>query len=158
MWASIIMVSLLLAQAFAIDRDFNFFWRRQQERAAKRAIREPDGPLPLEARKANYRYYTDKTKPYFIEKWPLVSFDTGEFYSGLVPIDESDPSRELFFIFKPAINMTSNDLTIWLNGGPGCSSLVGFFQENGTQTDKQKGVSAHIAANQCLASQDTLDT
>lgn len=131
MLATILTVSLLLAQAFAADRDFNFFWRRQQEKSAKRAVPEPDGPLPLAARKANYRYYTDKTEPYFIEKWPLVNFDTGEFYSGLVPIDESDPDRALFFIFKPAINTTSTDLTIWLNGGPGCSSLVGFFQENG---------------------------
>lgn len=129
-FALAVAISLLLVQTLASDRDFNFYWRRQQERA-KRATQEADGPLPIEGRASNYRYYNDKTKPYFIEKWPLVNFDTGEFYSGQVPIDESDPSRKLFFIFKPAINTTSNDLTIWLNGGPGCSSLVGFFQENG---------------------------
>lgn len=124
---SLAVASLLLAQAWAENRDFNFYWRRQQQRA-KREVEDADIPLPLEERAANYRYYNAKTKPYFIEKWPLVNFDTGEFYSGQVPIDEFDPSRKLFFIFKPAINTTSNDLTIWLNGGPGCSSLVGFFQ------------------------------
>jgi carboxypeptidase D len=130
MWLSLVVASLLLVQSFASERDFNFYWRRQQQRA-KRAIDQTYPNPELEARKSNYRYYNGKTKPYFIEKWPLVNFDTGEFYSGQIPIDESDPSRKLFFIFKPAINTTSTDLTIWLNGGPGCSSLVGFFQENG---------------------------
>ena len=49
-----------------------------------------------------YRYYNDRTAPYLIEGWPDIDFDTGEMYSGSVPIDESDPSRTLFFIFKPA--------------------------------------------------------
>jgi carboxypeptidase D len=52
-------------------------------------------------------------------------------YSGLMPIKEGDDSRQLFFLFQPAINEPSKTLTIWMNGGPGCSSLEGFFQENG---------------------------
>lgn len=119
---SLAVTSLLIVQSLASDRDFNFYYRRQQDRA-RRAIEEAVSQPSLEERTADYRYYNSKTKPYFIEKWPLVSFDTGEFYSGQIPIDESDPSRKLFFIFKPQINGTSNDLTIWLNGGPGCSSL-----------------------------------
>ena len=62
---------------------------------------------------------------------PLVSSNVGEMYSGLMPIKEGDRSRQLFFLFQPAINEPSDTLTIWLNGGPGCSSLEGFFQENG---------------------------
>lgn len=82
-----------------------------------------------------YKYYNNDTAPYLIEEWPLVPkyVATGEFYSGSIPIDESDPSRALFFVFKPAINASFDpkEVVIWLNGGPGCSSLVGFFQENG---------------------------
>ncbi|KAK5173545.1 uncharacterized protein LTR77_002226 [Saxophila tyrrhenica] len=78
-----------------------------------------------------YRYYNKQTRKYFVEKWPLVNWPTGEFYAGNVPIDESDPSRSLFFVFKPASDAPVNETTIWLNGGPGCSSLAGFLQEVG---------------------------
>ena len=62
---------------------------------------------------------------------PDVHFNIGEFYSGSVPIDLENPNRTLFFAFKPDLNGVSEDITIWLNGGPGCSSLTGFLQENG---------------------------
>jgi len=62
---------------------------------------------------------------------PDVNYDLGEMYSGLVPIDTANKSRELFFVFQPTIGAPVDEITIWLNGGPGCSSLEGFFQENG---------------------------
>jgi carboxypeptidase D len=52
-------------------------------------------------------------------------------YSGLVPISKTDSSRELFFVFQPKVGDPVDEITIWLNGGPGCSSLNGFFEENG---------------------------
>ncbi|KAL9073142.1 MAG: hypothetical protein Q9157_004855 [Trypethelium eluteriae] len=127
---SLFCVGLLLVDQSAGKRDFNYFHRQQKERL-KGLENHAANSKAVHTRAANYRYYNNKTAPYFIEKWPLVNFDTGEFYSGSVPIDESDPNRSLFFIFKPAINAPTNDITIWINGGPGCSSLVGFFQENG---------------------------
>lgn len=80
---------------------------------------------------------TDKTAKYVVNGTagaiPEVSFDIGESYAGLMPISSaSNETGELYFWFFPSENEEAGDeITIWLNGGPGCSSLEGFLQENG---------------------------
>ncbi|KAG9555688.1 serine carboxypeptidase, partial [Aureobasidium melanogenum] len=71
---------------------------------------------------------------FFVESLPDVPFDLGEIYSGLVPIDYANTSEALFFVFQPKLGEPADEITIWLNGGPGCSSLEGFLQENGRFT------------------------
>ena len=66
-----------------------------------------------------------------VESLPEVDYDIGEMYSGLMPTDANDTSRGLFFVFQPTVGEPVDEITVWLNGGPGCSSLEGFFQENG---------------------------
>lgn len=64
---------------------------------------------------------------------PEVDFDIGESYAGLLPISsQKNESRQLYFWYFPSSNPAADEeITIWLNGGPGCSSLEGLFQENG---------------------------
>ncbi|MCL7048483.1 hypothetical protein MKW94_018237 [Papaver nudicaule] len=60
---------------------------------------------------------------------PKVSFQQ---FSGYVPVDAKN-QRFLFYYFAEAeIEPSTKPLVLWLNGGPGCSSLgVGAFSENG---------------------------
>ncbi|KAG9713203.1 serine carboxypeptidase, partial [Aureobasidium melanogenum] len=67
---------------------------------------------------------------------PDVNFDVGESYAGLLPISgAANETRELFFWFFPSTNPNATDeIAIWFNGGPGCSSLSGLLTENGPFT------------------------
>lgn len=62
--------------------------------------------------------------------------DLGESYAGLLPIsDDPDETRKLYFWFFPTTNPAASDeVAIWFNGGPGCSSLSGLLTENGPFT------------------------
>lgn len=64
---------------------------------------------------------------------PDVDFDVGESYAGLLPISgAANETRELFFWFFPSTNVNATEeIAIWFNGGPGCSSLSGLLTENG---------------------------
>lgn len=54
-----------------------------------------------------------------------------ESYSGYLTVDEKHGSN-LFFWFFPAMNGAANaPVILWLQGGPGASSLYGLFEEHG---------------------------
>ena len=86
---SLLSIGLLFVNSAAGKRDFNFFHKQQKERLS-RAADHAAKPKTVQSRQANYRYYNNKTAPYFIEKWPDVNFDTGEFYSGSVRLGHPD--------------------------------------------------------------------
>ena len=63
---------------------------------------------------------------------PEVDFDIGASYAGLLPISTEPNSSELFFWYFPwQDSQSSDEIIVFLNGGPGCSSLYGLLQENG---------------------------
>ncbi|KIL59166.1 hypothetical protein M378DRAFT_15030 [Amanita muscaria Koide BX008] len=64
---------------------------------------------------------------------PFVDWDVGPSWAGLLPISSAaNETRKLFFwFFPPAKGGSLDDLIFWTNGGPGCSSMDGFLQENG---------------------------
>ncbi|GAB7353810.1 hypothetical protein MBLNU459_g4188t1 [Dothideomycetes sp. NU459] len=103
-----------------------------EKRAAKLASAHSQSNIYSRANStADYRFYNNNTQPYFIESLPDINYDLGEIYSGSIPVDMNDPSRSMFFVFEPTISEPVDEITIWFNGGPGCSSLEGFLQENG---------------------------
>ncbi|RPA88086.1 alpha/beta-hydrolase [Ascobolus immersus RN42] len=82
------------------------------------------------------KYLNDKTKQFYVNgsSIPEVDWDAGESYAGLIPISKKkDEDKKLFYWYWPTAPENPNDdeLVIWFNGGPGCSSLEGFLQENG---------------------------
>ncbi|KAF2228602.1 alpha/beta-hydrolase [Viridothelium virens] len=79
---------------------------------------------------SSYRFYNEKTAEYFVHSLPSIDYDVGEMYSGQIQIG-NDSSRNMFFVFEPTIGEPVDEVTIWFNGGPGCSSLEAFLQENG---------------------------
>ncbi|GAM84761.1 hypothetical protein ANO11243_027620 [Dothideomycetidae sp. 11243] len=132
MWSTSVraaaLATLALLPSNALAGRFADFSHRKQEQVEelfdKRVTADTNST-------AGFRYLNGKTEPYRVKSLPDVHFDLGEIYSGLVPIDENDLSRQLFFMFTPTTGDPVDEVTIWLNGGPGCSSLEGFFQENG---------------------------
>ncbi|KAJ5601441.1 hypothetical protein N7510_010975 [Penicillium lagena] len=102
--------------------------RAPQERAKKHLDARTN---PGHSDHSDFRFLSSKTKPFLVDHLPEVNFDIGEMYSGLMPIDMKNDSRALFFIFQPTIGDSVDEVTIWLNGGPGCSSMEGFLQETG---------------------------
>ncbi|CAJ0547911.1 Ff.00g046650.m01.CDS01 [Fusarium sp. VM40] len=70
-----------------------------------------------------------------------TAFNSQKQYTGWVSVPGDYPTN-LFFWFVEAREQTDS-LTIWLNGGPGSSSLYGFFTGNGPCEVVEKGLNEY---------------
>ncbi|KAJ9654601.1 hypothetical protein H2198_006347 [Neophaeococcomyces mojaviensis] len=133
-------LSLATAALAVNNAAINAFKRPAQKRAE---ILEKHGlnsrpALPerrtLETRQAS-PYLNNVTQKFVVNgsAIPEVDFDIGESFAGLLPIsDDPNETRQLYFWFFPSSNPNATDeIAIWFNGGPGCSSLSGLLTENG---------------------------
>jgi len=87
--------------------------------------RELDGNLE------SYNLRTKKVDP------KALGVDKVKQYSGY--LDDEEDDKHLFYWFFESRNDPKNDpVVLWLNGGPGCSSLTGLFMELGPSSINKK--------------------
>ncbi|KAI1630594.1 Alpha/Beta hydrolase protein [Biscogniauxia mediterranea] len=60
-----------------------------------------------------------------------AAFESQQQYTGWVSVPGEYPTNTFFWYVGARDQQASSTLTIWLNGGPGSSSMFGFFTENG---------------------------
>ena len=67
-------------------------------------------------------------------------------YSGYINVDKSKNMRLFYWFVESQSNVTTDPLVLWLNGGPGCSSMAGFFKELGpfhSKPNKKLGINEY---------------
>ncbi|KAM7286309.1 putative secreted carboxypeptidase [Ixodes scapularis] len=67
-------------------------------------------------------------------------FPVFEAYSGYITVDETYDSNMFFFLVKAKPDASNKPLTIWMEGGPGFSGLLGMFTKNGPVGITKDGV------------------
>lgn len=72
------------------------------------------------------------TKDDLVDPFPMApSQPTFSVYSGYLPL-ENTKGKKIHYVFTESQNKPDSDpVVLWLNGGPGCSSMDGMFYENG---------------------------
>ncbi|KAI9317596.1 Alpha/Beta hydrolase protein [Dichotomocladium elegans] len=73
---------------------------------------------------------SDRVKGYAVRIMEPVSCEQGVQYSGYIDNLEAD-DHFFFYFFESRRSPSTDPLVLWLNGGPGCSSMMGLWMELG---------------------------
>lgn len=91
-------------------------------------VADEDGPLFITPFLKNGKNVEDIQKMAAIDLPDLKDYPG---YSGFITVNETTNANMFFWYFPAATQPESAPVVLWLQGGPGASSLFGLFTENG---------------------------
>ena len=76
--------------------------------------------------------HSEDEHPERVHSLPEIGTLEDSLFSGYITISESAPHKSIHYLLvESKSNPETDPLIIWFNGGPGCSSMYGFFLEIG---------------------------